>query len=279
MKNNDAGSGVGDDKECFIITPIGGATSVIRRETDGLIKTVFSPILKKNGFKAVAAHQISETGSITKQVIKRIIEADLVIANLTELNPNVMYELGIRHCARKPVIVVARDDVNLPFDLSDERTIFYKNDMFGVEELQASLEAMIPISLADSEPDNPVYRVVDYDLIRYSEAPTDIDKVMDMRLSKIEDRLVEIARQGRMHGLDTISSLYPKGIYSTILVNKKDANRAVSILKDMSLIVEAESPELVKGRPLTIKVFNLPNSDVDRVEELLKSNGIETFPF
>ncbi|WP_299794401.1 hypothetical protein [uncultured Shewanella sp.] len=118
----------------------------------------------------------------------------MVIANLTNLNPNVMYELGIRHCSRKPTIVVARDDVTLPFDLSDERTIFYHNDIYGVEELKQRLDTIIPNALSDDKPDNPVYRVVDVDLIKVPEDATDADTVINKRLSQFEIQLEEISR-------------------------------------------------------------------------------------
>ncbi|EHR5764797.1 TPA: hypothetical protein ACMD08_004549 [Vibrio parahaemolyticus] len=181
-------------KECFIVTPIGAGGSSIRREIDGLIQTVFTPVVEKFDLKAVAAHQISESGSITRQVVKRILEADLVIANLTNLNPNVMYELGIRHSVRKPTIVVAREDVVLPFDLSDERTIFYKNDISGVNELKDALESMIPLALEEDKTDNPVYRVVDVDLIKIPEGATDSDTLLNSRLSQLENQLEDISR-------------------------------------------------------------------------------------
>ncbi|MEZ8021103.1 hypothetical protein ACED63_22045 [Vibrio splendidus] len=181
-------------KECFIVTPIGGASSSIRREIDGLIQTVFAPVLDQFEIQCIAAHQISESGSITRQVVKKLIESELVIANLTNLNPNVMYELGIRHSTRKPTIVIAREDVVLPFDLSDERTIFYKNDISGVNELKDSLMSMIPQALEEARADNPVYRVVDVDLIKIPESTSEPDKVINTRLSQLEGHLEDISR-------------------------------------------------------------------------------------
>lgn len=174
---------------CFIVTPIGSRNSAIRREIDGLINNVLGPVLNGRGYSYEAAHQISDTGSITRQVIKKILDADLVIANLSDLNPNVMYEIGIRHCARKPIIVIARDGAELPFDLSDERTIYYQNDIAGVEEFKAELDAMIPFAEKDENPDNPVYRVVDTDLIRYPDGPPDFDSMITMKMNQIEDKL------------------------------------------------------------------------------------------
>lgn len=179
-------------KECFIITPIGGRGSETRRETDGLIKNVFEPVLAKFEFSPVPAHQISESGSITRQILKRLLEAELVIANLTDLNPNVMYEVGIRHCARKPMIVVAKEGTILPFDLSDERTIFFKNDMSGSEELKERLIDILPNAIKDESPDNPVYRVVDVDLIKLPEETPEVSVLANKRYSLIEEQLEEI---------------------------------------------------------------------------------------
>ncbi|PHG61482.1 hypothetical protein [Bacillus wiedmannii] len=151
------------DKTCFIITPIGDDQSDIRRAADGVIDAVIIPELTKIGFSEEnikVAHRMANPGSINQQVIEHILESDLAIANLTTLNPNVMYELAIRHAVRKPVIqLIQKGTKKLPFDIIEERTIFYENDMSGVIELSNGLSAMLPFALEDKEPDNPIYRV------------------------------------------------------------------------------------------------------------------------
>ena len=223
-------------KECFIITPIGTGGSDIRRETDGLIKSVFEPVLAKFEFSPVPAHQISESGSISRQIIKRLLEAELVIANLTDLNPNVMYEVGIRHCARKPMIVVAKEGTTLPFDLSDERTIFYKNDMSGSEELKERLIDILPNAINDESPDNPVYRVVDVDLIKLPEETPEVSVLANKRYSLIEEQLEEI--QSSIRRLtSTGSNLHRTGgiINEAIKLQRHRASFSVYIDTDETL--------------------------------------------
>lgn len=125
---------------CFIITPIGEEGSVIRKKTDGLIDNVLEPVCNEFGMKAVPAHYIDKIGSITNQVIQHVLESKMVIANLTGLNPNVMYELAIRHASKKPVVCIAENGTNLPFDINTERTIFYSDDMYGATRLKYDLQ-------------------------------------------------------------------------------------------------------------------------------------------
>ena len=85
-------------ERCFVVTPISSEGGPIRRHIDGVIKAAIKPVLEADGYQVIAAHTMSESGTIDKQIFKELYEDKLVIANLTQNNPNVMYELAARHC-------------------------------------------------------------------------------------------------------------------------------------------------------------------------------------
>jgi hypothetical protein len=173
-------------KECFIITPIGDVNSTIYIKAMGLIDAVIEPVLKDFGYIAVSANRISSSGSINNQLIKRILQDDLVIANLTGLNPNVMYELAIRHAVRRPVITMAQDDTNLPFDIKDQRTIMYSDSLAGSEIAKVELRKMVELALKDEKPDNPIYQAAEQALIFKELKDDDPLKLIMARLDRME---------------------------------------------------------------------------------------------
>lgn len=177
------------NKTCFIISPLGNDDSETRRKADGLINAVIKPILTTAGYKVIAPHEIDTPGSITRQVIQHLLEDELVIANLTELNPNVMYELAVRHSKRLPVVCLVEKGTKLPFDIATERTIFYENDMAGVEALKPKLSKAIKEAIEEKEPDNPIYRVVSDSIMREVAAKDDAQSYILNRLDEITFQL------------------------------------------------------------------------------------------
>lgn len=143
---------------CFIITPIGDDSDPIRRHIEGVIEAAIRPALGDK-YDLIVAHKISEPGSITKQIIKEIYADKLAIANLTNKNPNVMYELAFRHSLGKPVIMIAEKGTPLPSDIIMERTIFYQNDAQGVLELRDNIIAAEAKIDFDKE-SSPIYDVI-----------------------------------------------------------------------------------------------------------------------
>jgi hypothetical protein len=78
------------------------------------------------------------------------------VADLTGGNPNVYYELSVRHGAQLPVVLIAEEGTKLPFDISQSRVIFFDHtDLNSAGKAREELELQIRASL-QSPPDNPI---------------------------------------------------------------------------------------------------------------------------
>jgi len=95
------------------------------------------------GYRTSRSDNISQPGRITSQIIERLLEDELVIADLTEKNPNVFYELAVRHAVGKPVILMGAIGDTIPFDLAAQRVIFYNLDPDNIVEAKEELTRQI----------------------------------------------------------------------------------------------------------------------------------------
>ncbi len=111
------------DKTCFLVTPIGDEGSEQRQHADLIIGSFVEPALDELGLTIVRADKIDRPGVITRQIIDHLVRSRLVIADLSFNNPNVFYELAIRHALRKPVVQIIRAGDKIPFDVNQVRTI------------------------------------------------------------------------------------------------------------------------------------------------------------
>jgi hypothetical protein len=108
-------------KTCFFIGPIGSEGSEERRRSDDVCEYVVRPCAAELKLEVIQPHTIDESGIITDQIVNLLIEADIVVADFWSLNPNVFYELGVRHAFRRPAIHLYAEEI--PFDVRAMRGI------------------------------------------------------------------------------------------------------------------------------------------------------------
>src|SRR6266481_5340549 len=98
-------------KTCFVIMPFGeksdqaGAVIDFDEVYEYIIKKVVEDRLQ---LKAIRSDKITAAGWIHRDMIKHIAHADVVIVDITQLNPNVFYELGVRHALKSSVTILTR---------------------------------------------------------------------------------------------------------------------------------------------------------------------------
>ena len=128
-------------KKCFVISRIGPIGSPERKHSDLVMKYIISPALEPLGFKAERGDHVADPGVITDHIIQRVTEDELIVADLTGGNPNVFYELAVRHVTRKPCIQLVQELERIPFDVSQLRTIRY--DLTNPESLEKAKEDLM----------------------------------------------------------------------------------------------------------------------------------------
>lgn len=155
-------------KTCFVISPIGKDGSETRKKMDLAYNHIIRPVVEEAGYEPIRADHIKESGLITRQIVDRLLNSDLVIADLTNENPNVYYELAIRHVADKPVIhMISPIDAYIPFDISIMRTIKYDLDIESGLVARTTLREMVGL-IDETVSTNPIKEVINLQIIKDS---------------------------------------------------------------------------------------------------------------
>ena len=103
---------------------------------DELYAEVVKPICDEFQITSLRADESYGPGLIIADVAKQIMEARLVVAEITPANPNVYYEVGYAHALNKPTILIAEKGTRLPFDVSPFRVLFYENSIDGKRRVE-----------------------------------------------------------------------------------------------------------------------------------------------
>lgn len=125
-----------DEKLVFILMPFSEEWS------DGMWNDVFQPLCNSIGLIVKRADELTGP-DIMEDVWKEINIANIIIADITNRNPNVFYELGIAHTLGKKIILLTQNTKDIPFDLNRYRFICYENKISSYRNLETKLKDMI----------------------------------------------------------------------------------------------------------------------------------------
>ena len=131
---------------CFVLMPFGDPIG-------GYYADVYEPAIEKAGLQPVRADaDIFGTGKIIDQIWEGINAAKVLVAELTNRNPNVFYELGLARALGKPVVLVSSNENDVPFDLKHIRVIYYDvMDPFWGQKLIEKVAENILSAISDPE--------------------------------------------------------------------------------------------------------------------------------
>lgn len=116
----------------FVIMPFGA-------EYDFIYKQIYKKVIESNGDNSIRSDEIYKTKPIIEKIFSLITNSDCLIADLSDRNPNVSYELGIAHSLSKPVILVASNINDIPFDYRHLQIILYDKSKDYQKELYGKI--------------------------------------------------------------------------------------------------------------------------------------------
>ena len=112
-------------KTCFVISPIGAEHSDTRDHADDVFDFIIAPAAERAGYTAKRGDHAGAPGKITEQMFRSILNDDLIVAIITDRNPNVFYELAVAQSAARPTIILNLKGQEIPFDIKDMRVLEY----------------------------------------------------------------------------------------------------------------------------------------------------------
>ena len=196
-------------KKCFVIMPYGGEDEKRRKHFSGVYQSIIEPAARLAGYEPKRSDIAGEPGNITHDIIRDLAGYDIVIADLTDANANVFFELGIRHTCRKSGTVhIVDESHSLPFDVSQYRAVKYSTELSDIHDTVESIANAIRRREENTDrADNPVHDAL-------PQLPRDIfstsDAAMQQQLTDLQD-LAESLTQEKEELTNKLAAIDPSG--------------------------------------------------------------------
>ena len=114
-------------KKAFVLVPF-------KPPYESYYRDVFKPALEAASYEVSRTDDLFTPSPIMTDIQRSIVEADLILCDMSERNPNVFYELGLAHAIGKPAILLAQKEEDIPFDLRHIRVITYDSSIVNWED-------------------------------------------------------------------------------------------------------------------------------------------------
>ena len=153
---------------CFVLMPFGKKMDAAGRVTnfDSVYAKIIAPAVERSGLEPIRADEEKIGGTIHKPMFERLMLCHYAVADITGANPNVFYELGIRHAMRpRSTVIVFAEGTVLPFDIALVRGIAYKTDGAGepvdVETTLGQIAGQLQAARGNPLDDSPIFQLVE----------------------------------------------------------------------------------------------------------------------
>jgi len=274
-------------KTCFVSMPFGVKTDPytgISIDFDNIYRELVVPAISGTQYNSYRIDDVTDFSNVQKSIIESIINSDIMIADLTTQNPNVMYELGIRHMAQRGLtIMICSSGTIIPSNISNFRVISYELNADGTvtDKSKISFHQLLRYSiesnLEQTVTDSPVYQLFPEIKISLPGELSISESKLQVSRKKYQKKTTGLtSTSGKVQSIENLQEIQSSALNEP---DEVDPIEFVSLLKkyrDMSawkdLVVLAEAiPENLKKNPDVQQLYALA---LNRLGEQDKAIGI-----
>jgi nucleoside 2-deoxyribosyltransferase len=212
---------------CFVVMPF---DSLFQIQYERVIK----PAIEELGLKCIRGDEIYSKPQIMADIWKSIRKSRLVIAEMTDRNANVFYEMGLAHAIGKPIILLTRNEEDVPFDLKALRYRYYNtNDPFWGENLRDAIRTMVKGILEQTGLHTYLEGISGN--IRLPDPPEKLDIPKE-----VEPYTQDLTGNWKVSFTDSSGLMHEGVIYITQAANELSATMTITFIKEgvMSVVQE-----------------------------------------
>jgi hypothetical protein len=195
------------NKDVFVIMPFSATATCNEEQWTEVYENVFKPAIEECGYSCERAK--SKTGSLMKSIIEKLRNSRIVLADITDRNANVFYELGVRHSLSKRTIILAQGKQQVPSNLLGYWSITYGTTPRRVAEFRKEMSRLISeIEENPDKSDNPVSDYLAQESISlYSQVNTENIKKLTALYTELGGNLITLTELRGVQSLEFFLSL------------------------------------------------------------------------
>lgn len=239
------------DPYCFILMPFGEkidrAGHVVQFES--IYQDIIVPAVADAHLQPIRADEELTGGIIHKPMFERLMLCDYAVADLTTANPNVLYELGIRHGVRPhSTVPIAARGMRLPFDVAPLRAVLYELNSLGQPTNASAVRQELAQRLEecrDPVDDSPLYQLLtSVTRPNIERLKTDTFRDAVQYAQEVKHRLREARAQGRQAIVEVESNINVVDAEPGIVIDLYLSYRAVEAWDAMVSLTDQMAPPL-----------------------------------
>ena len=223
---------------CFVLSPIGDDKSVDRAAADQVIKHLIRKALGDT-YEVKRGDDDANPGAITPSIITAILEADLIVADLSGLNPNVFYELAIAHGYARPTVHIQKQGDKIPFDVKDMRVVRY--NLADPDELEGAQKNLATSAeFARNSPEKVETPLTSS--ARFSRLSESTDPVAESNL-RVMEAIERLGRDVRLaiHGTSPVPDLPPTDASALRTIVSRALRRGALVEADFASVITSST--------------------------------------